>query len=318
MFKHDFPFDPTHGYTLQQLLAITPPEPAEGFESFWRETHARTLATPVNLSLAPSRFSNARVDVFEVAYDSFDGFRVGGWLAVPRDGKVERGVVMSHGYGGRSEPALNASGPAAAVLSVCGRGFDRSARPGLPGVASGHVVHGLDSKDTYLHRGCVADLWAAVSALLVWRPSLAGRIDFSGGSFGGGMGALALPWEDRFRCGFLEVPSFGHYPLRTPLPCVGSGQFVTQAVAVKPKLLDDVLAYYDAAVAARFIRQPVFVAAALFDPAVHPPGQFAVYNAITSPKTLFVKQAGHYDWQGLGEENMKLGRQLHEWFTSAG
>jgi len=40
------------------------------------------------------------------------------------------------------------------------------------------------------------------------------------------------------------------------------------------------LAYYHAAVAARQIRQPMHVPAARFDPAVAPPGQFAVYNAI--------------------------------------
>ncbi|MEZ5576382.1 MAG: hypothetical protein R3F44_12440 [Candidatus Competibacteraceae bacterium] len=37
------------------------------------------------------------------------------------------------------------------------------------------------------------------------------------------------------------------------------------------------------------------VAAARFDPAVPPPGQFAVYNALAGPKELFVLRAGHFD-----------------------
>ncbi|MCF7996350.1 MAG: acetylxylan esterase, partial [Chromatiaceae bacterium] len=48
--------------------------------------------------------------------------------------------------------------------------------------------------------------------------------------------------------------------------------------------LKETLAYYDAGSAARFIRQPMLVAAALFDPSVAPPTQFAIYNALAGPK----------------------------------
>lgn len=314
MFKHDFPFDPTYGYSQEQLLAIQPPEPVSGFESFWRETYERTLAVPANISLELCSFSDDKREVFEILYDSFEGFRVGGWLAVPRSGEVNRGVVISHGYGGRSEPALDVQGPPAVILSPCARGFFRSARPNLPAITAGHVVHGIDCKETYLHRGCVADLWAAATALLEYRPDLTGKIDFMGGSFGGGIGALAMPWENRFRCGFLEVPSFGHHPIRTTIECVGSGHQVSQAVALKPELMD-VLAYYDAAVAARFIRQPMFLAPALFDPAVPPPGQFAVCNAVTSPKVVHIKKAGHFTWEGLPREGRAQNEVMTTWFN---
>ncbi|MFZ0790482.1 MAG: hypothetical protein WAM94_12775 [Chromatiaceae bacterium] len=90
-------------------------------------------------------------------------------------------------------------------------------------------------------------------------------------SFGSGIGALALPWEPRVARGHLNLPTFGHQPLRLRLPTVGSGAAV-QAFARRNLHVAETLAYYDAAVAARLIRQPVHVAAALFDPAVAPPG----------------------------------------------
>lgn len=317
MFNHDLPFDPTHGRDLEQLLKIQPPEPVHDFESFWRQTYDMTLATALNFSMSPCGFSDKKFEVFEVTFDGFEGFTVGGWLTVPREVEARRGVVMSHGYGGRLEPAKVVPGPPAIVLSVCARGFTRSERPNLPAEVPEHVLFGIESKETYLHRGCVADIWASVSALLAYRPELAGSIDFMGTSFGGGIGALALPWEPRFRSGFLEVPSFGHHPLRVTLPCTGSGQYVSKAVADEPRLLDEVLAYYDAAVAGRFMTLPVFVAPALFDPAVPPAGQFAVANAIAT-KTLHVKPAGHFEWRGLPAAARKLNSELHDWLTRLG
>ena len=52
------------------------------------------------------------------------------------------------------------------------------------------------------------------------------RLDYMGISFGGGIGALALPWDERFHRAHLNVPSFGHHPLRLTLPepdTTGSG-----------------------------------------------------------------------------------------------
>ena len=38
MIKHEFPFDPTNGKTLEQLLEIKGPEEPAGFKNFWEET----------------------------------------------------------------------------------------------------------------------------------------------------------------------------------------------------------------------------------------------------------------------------------------
>ncbi|MCA1789780.1 MAG: hypothetical protein LC667_07960 [Thioalkalivibrio sp.] len=57
------------------------------------------------------------------------------------------------------------------------------------------------------------------------------------------------------------------------------------------------------------------IAAALFDPAVAPPGQFAVYNAITGDKRLFVLDAGHFDYPGRTRQEQDLLAQLRTFFA---
>ena len=76
-----------------------------------------------------------------------------------------------------------------------------------------------------------------------------------------------------------------------------------------------VLQYFDAATAAAHMRIPVMVAAALFDPAVPPPGQFAVFNCLAGEKKLFVRQAAHVEWEGAELENREVRRLASKWFV---
>jgi len=303
-------FDHTHGYNLQQLLEVSFPAAPADFEDFWRGTYEAVLQLPLEIERRRIDSPDANFELWEVEFNSLDGVRIGGWISLPADGNFEHGVVVGHGYGGRNEPALSAFGPRAVVISPCARGFDRSARSDLPNESGGHVLHGIESRETYLHRGSVADLWSAASVLLELYPKVEGNLDYQGGSFGGGIGALMIPWDKRFRRAFLDVPSFGNHPLRFQLPCTGSGEAVRQRYLQDPSVLE-VLAYFDAATAASFAKLPVFVAAALSDPAVPPPGQFAVYNALKSEKELFVRQQGHPNTEA---DDNELAEKLNEWF----
>jgi cephalosporin-C deacetylase len=311
--QHDFPFDPKYGYDLDALLKVDAPAGPDDFESFWRATYRQTRETPLKFASRPIDGPD-HLDVFEVEFDSLDGVRIGGWMTVPRGKAVTRGVVVSHGYGERASYDPTVAGPTAAAIFPCARGLGRSRTPAIPPDVPSHVRHGIESRQTYVHRGCAADIWAAASALLGAMPGVASCLDYIGGSFGGGIGALALPWDDRFRRAFLDVPSFGQYPIRLKHPCVGSGESVRRCSLEHPEVID-VLKYFDAATAARFIRIPTLVAPALFDPAVHPPGQFAVYNAIPANKELFVRQTGHFDWPGGAEENERLQKRIDKWFA---
>jgi cephalosporin-C deacetylase len=144
-----------------------------------------------------------------------------------------------------------------------------------------------------------------VTALLELFPETAGRIGYMGVSFGGGIGALALPWDRRIHLAHLNVPTFGHMPLRLTLPTQGSGEAIREYESRHGNLMATLI-YYDAAVAAGFSRIPVHVAAALFDPVVAPPGQFAIFNALPEPKRLFVLDAGHFPHTRQAEQERAL------------
>ncbi|WP_123462440.1 acetylxylan esterase [Streptomyces sp. NBC_01383] len=309
-FVHGFPFDPSYGRTLDDLSVIPAPPAPDGFADFWRARHeaARTVATEPEIG--PLEEERDGVRIHGVTFTSVGGERLGGWLALPAEGPVRHGFVIGHGYGGRQGPGPDVPLPlpGAAAILPCVRGMGaRSPVAGVPDVADAHVLHGIESRETYVIGDCVADLWCAASALHELVPGLAaaGPLGYLGESFGGGLGALALPWDDRFGAAQLTVPTFGNHPLRLTLPCAGSGESVRRYRREHPGVTE-VLRYFDAATAAGFLELPTLVAAALFDPSVPPPGQFAVYNALAGERELLVLSAGHFEHAGTVAEKAGL------------
>jgi cephalosporin-C deacetylase len=60
------------------------------------------------------------------------------------------------------------------------------------------------------------------------------------------------------------------------------------------------------------------VAAALFDPVVPPPGQFAIFNAIPeSLRRLFVLQAGHFEHAGKSRELQQMQQEVTSFFMES-
>lgn len=310
--SHHFPFDPTYHYTLEMLMQVTAPPAPDGFTDFWQDTYRQTLAIDPQPTTRPIPCDDPNIDLREIEYTSLQGFRVGGWLLVRRDRPLRHGAVISHGYGGREAPDLNPAAAPDVVIFPCARGFHRSARPDLPASSTWHVIHGIASRDTYIHRFCVADLFAATTTLTQLYPNLE-KLWYLGGSFGGGMGALTLPWEKRFNRGYIDIPSFGNYPFRMSVPCVGSGEPLRLYERRHGNTMN-VLAWFDAATAASFCQTPTYVSAARFDPAVPPPGQFAIYNAIPAEKKLFVRQAAHFDFLGHADDDKAISKELIQWF----
>lgn len=315
MFPHDYAFDPTGGYGLPELLALPPPEPPDGFAAFWRARRARLAGLDPAPRLAPSGQELPGWRVQELSFRSSDDITIHGWLLMPVSGLVRRGLVVGHGYGGRDAPVPRVPLSDCAVLFPCFRGLGRSPVPGLSANPLFHVLNGIEDRSRYVIGGCVDDLWLAVSALLGLFPQVEGHVGYMGTSFGGGIGALAAPWDTRIRRLHLEVPTFGHQALRLQLPCVGSGEALRIRQRLRAFDVMDTLAWFDAASAARFLSIPTHVAAAVFDPAVPPAGQFAVANAVPKDlRRLFVLEAGHFDYPAQSAQAEALFVELEEFF----
>ncbi|MBD5778808.1 acetylxylan esterase [Pelagicoccus sp. NFK12] len=314
--NHGYPFDPTYGYSLEALLSVeTPPEP-EDFEAFWRNRYAFALQQDPEPKLTLSHSDHPRWKVYDLRFTSTHSFTLGGWVIVPQNGEVKQGIVAGHGYGGREGPDLTLPFENTAILFPCCRGISRSQSDRIPAEPNRHVIHGIDNRDTYVIGGCVDDHWLAVSALLQLFPEVAGKIGWLGVSFSGGINMLAAPWDERVSRSHNNVPTFGNQALRLTLPSVGSASGVADYERRHPGQTQPVLRYFDAASAAKRLRHPCHLACARFDPAVAPPGQFAIYNALpTDTRQLFVLSAGHHDYASQSEENTQLLRELRAFFS---
>jgi cephalosporin-C deacetylase len=318
-FPHSYAFDPGYDMDLAQLLAVAVPQPPADFADFWQQRYAAALAVSPcpRIKLVGSQYPHHAV--YDLRYTSTDAVEIGGWLLVPNHVPVRRGIVFGHGYGGCELPQELLPVEDAALLFPCFRGIGCSPVAGVSPDPNFHVLHHIQDRHRYILGGCVEDLWLAVSALLALFPEVTGQVAYSGISFGGGIGALAVPWDARVGRLHLHVPTFGHQALRLTLQSIGSAESVRHFQRRCGFQLMNTLAYYDAASAARYLRIPVLVAAALFDPVVPPPGQFAIFNAIAEPlKRLFVLQSGHFDDAGQAQQLREMHQEVASFFSQAG
>lgn len=311
----EYGFDPSYGYTLPQLLAVTPPQEPKDFDAFWQSRYQKALAIAPLPHIKMMSENERGWRVFEISYTSTDNFRIHGWLLLPVNGVIKRGFVIGHGYGGRDGPDFHLPFTDAALLFPCFRGLGRSANPSISSASCWHVLHDVDKTNRYILGSCVEDVWLGVSALLQLFPHLAGHLGYLGISFSGGIGALALPWEQRIARGHLNIPSFGHNPIRLRLPTRGSAHSLQKFYKYHKKQLLTTLRYYDAALAAKRITMPIHCACALFDPFVAPPSQFAIYNALANTKQLFTLIAGHYSYPEQQQQEQALIAELDAFFA---
>ncbi len=291
MIEHDYDFDPTCGYNKEQLLAVKAPnnKPAD-FESFWESLYDKTCDMTSQVRLRQIWSPKPDVEAYEVRYTSLDGIAVGAWLTRPKRSKG--GIVEGHGYGGIPHPSLYDD---FTVIAPCSRGFNLSNSPDIPWEGHAHVLHGIESKESYVIRGSVGDIWRAASILIELFPDTETNLNYTGASFGGGIGALSIPWDKRFKSAYLDVPTFGNHPIRLKYKSIGSSEAVRNHSLTHPEVIN-VLKYFDAATAAEHISIPTICSPALFDPAVIPPGQFAVNNSIPEKhRQTFIFPAGHFN-----------------------
>ena len=287
----------------------------DGFDAFWQVARDEALAAdPQAERVEVLSREDGRV-VTRVRFRTTDGIELGGWLSEPAEGPVRRVVVRLHGYGGAEGPHDPLDLAEAAELTPVLRGLPTLGLvDGIPTTGDLHVLHGIAHRDTYVHRGCVQDAWVSVTAALQLVPG-AQRVDLTGSSFGGGIGALALPLEDRVTAACLDVPSFGNHPARLETPCAGSGESVRLAALDDPSVRD-VVAYFDAATAAARVRQPVLVSAARVDPVVPPVGQLSVYYALGGPRSLLLLTAGHFEYPEQERAGRLMRAAYAEWLRA--
>lgn len=292
---HAFSFDPSYGYDEAALRRIRAPDNApEDFISFWRECHRQAGTIPLDLTVETLASPRPGFRCLRCQYTVWPDYRVGAWILVPEGAVVpDLGVVVGHGYGGRDGPEPERAGTDRVVIFPVAPGFQISPDSRLPhNDCARHVVHGIEKPETYLLASCAAALWRAVDVLEELFQKSFPRLHYIGWSFGGGMGALMLPWEKRYTSAELGQVTFANHPFRLRHACVGSGEAVRQLWKTHPEI-QETLRYYDAASSLKHLHIPVAFGCSNFDPAVPPPGQWSAANAHPGPKVISPFPVGH-------------------------
>ncbi|MCC5850987.1 MAG: acetylxylan esterase [Verrucomicrobia bacterium] len=296
---HDFSFDPRYGYDEAALRDIQAPDTtARDFEAFWRNLHAQAMGdVPLNLFVEEMDCPWPGLILEQCTYSVWPNYRVGAWLLRPDNDKLpELGVVVGHGYGGREAPEPGRGGLDRATLFPVAPGFHISPDPRLPhNDSQKHVIHGIESHKRYILGTCAAAFWRAADVLEELFAGPLPHLHYVGWSFGGGLGALMLPWEPRYQSAELGQVTFANHPFRLRHDCVGSGSAVRERWLAHPNI-EETLCYYDAANSLRHLRIPTAFACALFDPSVPPPGQWSAANAHPGPKVISSYPVGHFDY----------------------
>jgi cephalosporin-C deacetylase len=294
---HSFSFDPRYGHDEAALRAIEPPDtsPAD-FREFWEGLYAEAQEVPLDLKVKqiPSPWPGLVLEMCH--YTVWPDYRVGAWLLRPdQEANPELAVVVGHGYGGREEPEPGRAGPDRVTLFPVAPGFHISPDQRLPhNECMKHVIHGIESPRSYILGVCAAAFWRAADVLEERFGTSFPRLHYIGWSFGGGMGALMLPWETRYTSAELGQVTFANQPFRVRHDCVGSGDAVRKLWLQKPEI-EEMLRYYDSANTLRHLRIPTAFACSLFDPAVPPPGQWSAANVHPGPKVISPFPVGHFE-----------------------
>lgn len=279
-------------FTVEQLLKIKGDTPVEGFREFWMAQYAAARAWKKEYRVEEELWSpDPTCRIYRVSFTSTDGFVIGMWIARP-EGSIG-GELVAHGYGNPAVPPVAAKS-GRTIAFPCVRGLGLSQCKEIPWRLAEHAAYGFDDPERYVITGGVRDLWIALTIMIDMFPDTAENIVCSGGSLGGAMGAMAIPWDERIHYGDLNVPTLGgRIMLECPTtPDTPGNTRVQKALAGKEGMR--IIDFCNSSAAAQFIRVPTIITPALKDNSVPPPGQFAVANSIPEQyRIMRIRELGH-------------------------
>lgn len=282
----------TCGYTKEQLLAVKGEEPVQGFEEFWRKQYERATSCKLDYTVEGEVWSPyPDIRIYRVSFIACDGFKIGMWVSRPE--KSYGGQIITQGYGNVVKPFVSKELPLTTAMP-CVPGLGISMCKEIPWQVQHHAAYGFEDPEKYVLVAGIRNIWTCISILIDMFPDVKDNISCFGGSLGGGMGALAIPWDPRIKAAELSVPTLGGRIMLEYLRNPTDPSYVRATKAMESEANMRTFDLCNAASAARFIRVPVLVTPALSDNNVPPPGQFAVANSIPEEyRYLRLREIGH-------------------------
>lgn len=309
--------------SLEQLQNYegSSPRPAD-FDEYWDRALAEMRAVDPQIELIPSSFQVPYAECFDLYFTGVRGARIHAKYIKPRNvAEPHPAVVQFHGYTGHSGQWQDKLGYAALgysffSLDCRGQGGYSEDTGGVKGTTyQGHIIRGLDDHpDQLLFRHIFLDT-AQLAGIAMQMPEVdPEQVMAMGGSQGGALTIACAALEPRIK---KLAPVF---PFLSDYKRVWQMDLAKDAYAElrsffrhfdpQHKREEEIftkLGYIDIQFLASRIRGEVLFATGLMDTVCPPSTQFAVYNKITSEKSMeFYPDFGHEDLPGFSDKTMQF------------
>jgi len=82
-FAHSYDFDPSYGYTKDDLLAIRSPAAPSDFAWFWQERYQHAMTLHPHPRIRHTGDSHEGYEIYSLRYFSTNSFVIRGWVLSP-------------------------------------------------------------------------------------------------------------------------------------------------------------------------------------------------------------------------------------------
>ena len=287
-------------------------DPPTDFQAFWESTVAELDLTGPQVKLEPMEPTASGAKLQRLVFRSLGGVRISGYLLRANSGRPCPLIVHAHGYNDRYEVRAE-WGRDCHVFGFDARGFGRSVDSVRPS-ADGYVLTGIESAETSILRGAIADYLQAARVARELLQSDATTMTFKGFSFGGALSlmAAALTAEPDFVV--LGQPTFGWHAERRRVSLAGSTHELNRYLERFPWRLDRVsrtLEYFESAHFAPLVKSPTIVGIGLDDDVVPSRTVLAIVNHLRCLTEIRLLPVSHSN-----DSREALWKEFHsEWLS---
>ena len=306
----------TFDFPLEQLKTYQGCNPRPGdFDEFWDKSLAEMRTIEPHIELIPAQFQVPYAECFHLYFTGVGGARVHAKLLRPKQSSVPHpAVLMFHGYSidsGDWSDKLNyvARGFTVAALDCRGQGGLSVDGGGVIGnTLHGHIIRGLEdalngSPEKLLFRQIFLDT-AQLAGIIMEMPDVdPKRVGVTGASQGGALTVACAALEPRMKRAAPLYPFLSDYKRVWEMDQTKDAYLelkdyfrLFDPVHAREDTIFEKLGYIDIQFLAARIQAEVLWGTGLADTICPPSSQFAVYNKISSSKTMVIYPDFGHEW----------------------
>jgi cephalosporin-C deacetylase len=306
----------TFDFPLEKLKTYQGCNPRPGdFDEFWDKSLAEMRSIEPHVELIPAKFHVAHAECSHLYFTGVGGARVHAKLLRPKQSSVPHpAILMFHGYSidsGDWSDKLSyvAQGYTVAALDCRGQGGLSVDRGGVIGnTLHGHIVRGLDDAlsgepEKLLFRQIFLDT-AQLARIIMEMPDVdPQRVGATGASQGGALTVACAALEPRIKRAAPLYPFLSDYKRVWEMDQTKDAYLelkdyfrLFDPVHGREDTIFEKLGYIDIQFLAARIQAEVLWGTGLADTICPPSSQFAVYNKITSSKTMVIYPDFGHEW----------------------